>query len=73
MVWVILFIPIAVWLSVALASQFTFVSLAIVFGVILIFALVELSQITKDQSRSKAPLLIMCLILASLMGSVIFR
>lgn len=71
--WVILFIPIAIWLCVALASHFTPVSLAIVFGVILIFCIVELRQISRDHSRSRAPLLIMCLILASLMGGVIFR
>jgi glycerol uptake facilitator-like aquaporin len=73
MVWVILFIPLAVWLSADLAPHFTPVSLAIVFGVILIFCIVELSQISKDHSRSKAPLLVMCLILASLLGSMMFR
>jgi len=73
MVWVILFIPLALWLSVAFASQFSWATLAIVFGVILIFSLVEFIQLSRDHSRSKAPLMIMCLILASLVGSVIFR
>jgi hypothetical protein len=73
MIWVILFIPLALWLSVAYASHFTPVSLAIVFGVILVFGIVELSQISKDRSRSKAPLFVMCLILVSLLVSVLFR
>jgi hypothetical protein len=73
MVWVIFFIPFAVWLSFSLVSQFNPASLAIVSMVILIFSLVELSQILKDRSRSKAPFMIMCLILVSLLGGVIFR
>lgn len=73
MVWVILFIPLALWLSVAFASQFTWATLAIVFVVILIFCIVEFTQLSRDHTRSKAPLMIMCLILASLVGSLIFR
>jgi hypothetical protein len=73
MAWVILFIPLAVWMSMALAAHFNPLSLAIMSVVIFVFCLVELNQIKKDQERSKATFLIMCLALASLVGGVFFR
>jgi len=73
MVWVILFIPLAVWMSMALASRFNPASLAIMSMVIFGFCLVENNQIKKDRERSKAAFLIMCLTLASLVGSIFFR
>jgi len=73
MVWVILFIPLAVWMSMALASRFNPASLAIMSMVMFGFCLVEMSQIKKDRERPKATFLIMCLALASLVCSVFFR
>ncbi len=73
MIWVILFIPLAVWMSMALASRLNPASLAIMSLVMLGFCLVEMNQIKKDRERSKAAFLIMGLALASLAGSVFFR
>jgi hypothetical protein len=73
MVWVILYIPIAVYMSYAYASRLEPISWAIVFAVILGFCLVERLMVRKDRSRSRITLVIMCLTLASLLGGMIFR
>jgi len=73
MIWVILFIPLAVWMSMALASRFNPASLIIMSIVISVFCLVEMNQVKKDKTRHRATFIIMCLMLASLLGSVFFR
>jgi hypothetical protein len=73
MVWVILYIPIAVYMSYAYVSRLEPISWAIVFAVILGFCLVEWLMVRKDHSRSRITLVIMCLTLASLLGGMIFR
>jgi hypothetical protein len=73
MVWVILYIPIAVYMSYAYVSRLEFISWTIVFAVILGFCLVEGLMVRKDHSRSRITLVIMCLTLASLLGGMIFR
>jgi len=73
MIWVILYIPIAIYMSYSYASRLEPISWVIVFGVILGFFLVECMMIRKDLSRSKTALMIMCLTLVSLLGGMIFR
>ncbi len=73
MVWVILYIPIAVYMSYAYVSRLEPISWAIVFAVILGFCLVEWLMVRKDRSRSSITLVIMFLTLASLLGGMIFR
>ena len=73
MIWVILYIPIAVYLSYAFTSHLEPASWAIVFLVIFSFCLVEWLMIRKDSSRSRATLMIMCLTLIALLGGMIFK
>jgi hypothetical protein len=73
MIWVILYIPIAIYMSYAYASLLEPVSWAIVFAVILGYCFVEWFMVRKDDSRSRIILVIMCLTLASLLGGMIFR
>jgi hypothetical protein len=73
MIWVILYIPIAIYMGYAYALRLELISWGIVFAVILGFCLVELLMVRKDRSRSRITLVIMCLTLASLLGGMIFR
>jgi hypothetical protein len=73
MVWVILYIPLAIYMGYAYASRLEPISWAIVFAVILGFCIVEWLMVRKDGSRSRVTLAVMCLTLASLLGGIIFR
>jgi len=72
MVWVILFIPVCVWLSMSIVSQLNLLTLGGVALTCAIFFLIELIQISHDGDRSKMPLWVMCLILVALASSVLF-
>jgi hypothetical protein len=73
MVWVILYIPIVIYMSYAFTSHLEPISWAIVFAVILSFSLVEWMMVRKNSSRSRIILIIMCLTLVSLLGGMILR
>jgi hypothetical protein len=73
MAWVILYIPIAVYMGYAFTSHLEPLSWAIVFSVIFGFCMVEWLMVRKDTSRSRILLIIMGLTLASLLGGMIFR
>jgi len=73
MVWIILFIPLGIWLGLAIASRMNIFTLGGVAITVLIFILVETRQYQKDRARSLIPLWIMCLMLLSLGTGLIFR
>ena len=73
MIWVILYIPLAVYMAYAFTSHLEPISWAIVFAVILGFSIVEWLMVRKDSSRSRITLTIMCLTLVSLLGGMILR
>ena len=73
MVWVILYIPIAVYLAYTYTTHLEPISWAIVFAVILGFGIVEGMMVKRDRSRSWTTLMIICLTLGSLLGGLLFR
>ena len=72
-IWVMLYIPLAVYMAYAFTSHLEPISWAIVFAVILGFSIVEWLMVRKDSSRSRITLTIMCLTLVSLLGGMILR
>ena len=73
MMWIVLYIPVAVYMGYAFTSRLEPVSWAIVFAVILGFCIVEWSMMRKDRSRTRTTMWIFSLTLASLLGGVAFR
>ena len=73
MIWAILYIPIAIFMSYAYTSRLEPISWAIVGAVLLGFCIVEWLMVRKDHSRPKIILLIMCITLASLLGGMLFN
>lgn len=73
MVWPILYIPVGIWLSANVVSQLNLLSLGGVALTCVIFLLIELKQVSGDKARSRLPLWVMCLMLATLVSSVLFR
>jgi len=72
MVWVVLFIPVCIWLSTSIVSQLNLLSLCGVALTCVIFFLIELKQVSHDADRSKRPLWVMSLMLVTLASSVLF-
>ena len=72
MVWIVLFIPVCVWLSMNIVSQLNLLTLGGVALTCVIFFLIELKQISHDGDRSRRPLWVMCLMLVTLASSVLF-
>lgn len=72
MVWVILFVPVCIWLSMNIVSQLNVLTLGGVALTCAIFFLIEFKQISKDTTRSRLPLWIMCLMLVTLASRVLF-
>ncbi len=73
MIWVILFIPLCVWLCTAFVVHMSLLTLAAVALTVAIFFLIELRQIGKDTARSRTPLWVMCLMLLTLACGVFLR
>lgn len=65
MIWIILFLPLCLWLGIGIISQMNIASIGGVSLTIAVFTLVELWQVSKDGKRSRIPLWIMCLALFS--------
>jgi len=73
MIWIVLYIPVAIYMGYAFTSRMEPLSWSIVFAVILGFCLVEWLMVKKDHSRSRRTIAILCLTLASLLGGMILR
>ncbi|HPI92583.1 MAG TPA: hypothetical protein PLT09_06080 [Deltaproteobacteria bacterium] len=73
MIWILLYIPLAVYMGYAYTARLEPVSWAIVFAVILGFCIVEWMMIRKELNRPRTTIAILCLTLASLLGGMIFR
>lgn len=70
--WIILFIPVCIWLSTGLLGAMNGLTLGIVGLTVAIFFYVEYRQVRKDRSRSMTPLWIMALMLVSIGAGVFF-
>ena len=73
MIWIVLYIPVAVYMGYAFTSGLEPLSWSIVFAVILGFCIVEWSMVRKDRNRSRTTIAILGITLGSLLGGMIFR
>lgn len=73
MIWVILFLPLSIWLGMNIIIQMNIASIGGVFVTVAVFTLIELLQVSRDKKRSKVPLWIMCLMLFSVVLGVYWK
>ena len=73
MTWVILFLPLSIWLGMNIIIQMNIASIGGVFVTVAVFTLIELLQVSRDKKRSKVPLWIMCLMLFSVVLGVYWK
>jgi len=66
MMWVILFIPLCIWLCISIVAQLNILSLGGVTLTCAIFLLIEYKQVSKDSRRDRKILMVMCLMLATM-------
>jgi len=73
MIWVILFLPLSIWLGINIIAQMNLASIGGICLTVAVFTLIELLQVSKDRKRSKIPLWIMCLMLFSVVLGVYWK
>ncbi len=72
MVWIVLFIPLSVWLGIALLSTLNVFTIGGIGITALIYLLIELRQVSRDRNRSRLPLWIMFLMFASVVLGLVW-
>ena len=66
MIWVILFIPVCIWLSMDILYQLNLISLGGITLTCLIYFLIELKQVSKDKKRDRMILWVMGMMLITM-------
>lgn len=70
--WIIILIPICIWVSVSILSKLNFITLGIIGITVILFLWFEIRQISKDKTKSKNPLWVIGLIVLSvLLGAIL--
>lgn len=71
MVWTVLFLPVCIWLGIAVVSAMTPPTILALGTTVVVYLIIELRQVSRDRSRSRLPLWIMFLMLVSVvLGAV---
>ena len=65
MIWICLFIPLCIWLGIVVISPLNIYTTGGIAITAFIYLLIELRQVSRDRNRSRLPLWIMFLMLAS--------
>ena len=73
MIWIILFLPLSVWLGIRYITLLNVPSLVCLTITLVMFMLVELRQVRRDRARLRTPLWVMCLTLVSILVGVVWR
>jgi len=73
MAWIILFLPLSIWLGITYITQLNLQSVFCLSLTLIGFTLVELKQVLKDKSRMRTPLWIMVMSLGSMLLGVIWK
>jgi hypothetical protein len=71
MIWVILFIPLGLYISLSIISDANIPTLGATLLTVIIFFIIELRQLSHDRKRTKAILLTMLLMLIFLCVNVV--
>ncbi len=73
MAWIILYIPFCIWMGTGIISRLNIYSIGAIFITVAIFVLIEFRQVSRDKNRSKTPLWIMCMTIATIFLGVLWK
>lgn len=65
MIWIVLFLPVCIWLGIAVVSELNLPTIMALGTTVIIYLIIELRQVSRDRERSRLPLWIMFLMLVS--------
>ncbi|MFY9113101.1 MAG: hypothetical protein WAR22_08595 [Desulfomonilia bacterium] len=72
MIWIVLFLPVCIWLGIAVVSELNLPTIMALGTTVIIYLIIELRQVSRDRERSRLPLWIMFLMLVSVvLGAVL--
>ena len=69
--WIIILIPLAVYLGVCILPTLNLFTLSLIGITLIIFLMVEYRQVRRDKARSKLPITAMAVIMASFLSGVV--
>jgi hypothetical protein len=73
MVWIILFLPVCIWMGIGIISRMNLLSIACTAITVIVFAFLELGWLSREEGRSKVPLWIMGMMLGSIVLGVVWK
>lgn len=73
MVWIILFLPICIWMGIGIISTMNLLSIAGVAITMIVFAILEFRWVCRDKDRSRTPLWIMLMIIGSVILGLVWK
>ena len=72
MIWIVLFLPVCIWLGIAVVSELNLPTIMALGTTVIIYLIIQLRQVSRDRERSRLPLWIMFLMLVSVvLGAVL--
>jgi hypothetical protein len=69
--WIIILIPLAVYLGAAILPALNLFTLSLIGITLVIFLTVEYRQVSRDRARSKLPIMAMAVIMISFLSGVV--
>ncbi|MEN6472622.1 MAG: hypothetical protein ABFD81_01305 [Syntrophaceae bacterium] len=69
--WIIILIPLAAYLGVAILPTLNLFTLSLIGITLVIFLMVEYRQVRRDQARSRIPIMAMAVIMISFLSGVL--
>ncbi|HNR52679.1 MAG TPA: hypothetical protein PLJ30_14645 [Deltaproteobacteria bacterium] len=72
MIWICLFIPLCIWLGIVVISPLNIYTTGGIAITAFIYLLIELRQVSRDRNRSRLPLWVMFLMLASVVFGMVW-
>ncbi|HNY63916.1 MAG TPA: hypothetical protein PKM41_00645 [Deltaproteobacteria bacterium] len=73
MVWVLLFLPVCIWMGTGIISQMNLLSIAATAVTVVVFTLLELRWLSREEGRSKIPLVIMGMMMGSIVLGLLWK
>ena len=73
MVWIILFLPICIWMGIGIISTMNLLSIAGVAITVIVFTFLELKWVSRDKDRSRTPLWIMFMMIGSIVLGLVWK
>jgi hypothetical protein len=73
MAWIILFLPICIWMGIGIISRMDLLSIICIAITMVVFTFLELGWAAREKGRSKIPLWIMYMTLGSIALGVVWK